>query len=149
MTPSQPTPAAVSDEHSPLPWTYFVGNANGRGLIRIECGLRSTDAGHHIASMPRGPRSAADAKLLTEAVNSSAAQAQRIEKLETALGWSETLPAEEGWYWRWRSTARLPGPRIVEVYRGVTGILHYRDQGAAHRLDDEPALWSAKIKEPK
>jgi hypothetical protein len=44
-------------------WDYFVGNANGRGLIRIE------EAGRHVASMPRGEQSEIDAKRLTTAVN--------------------------------------------------------------------------------
>jgi len=38
---------------------YFVGNSNGRGLIRIEY------QGHHIASMPRGEQSETDAAFLT------------------------------------------------------------------------------------
>lgn len=52
------------------PYDYFVGNANGRGLIRIECGNESADAGEHIASMPRGEKSERMARLLTNAASS-------------------------------------------------------------------------------
>ena len=56
--------------HTPGPWDYFVGNANGRGLIRIEAGNDSGKAGHHIASMPRGAESESNADLICKAVNS-------------------------------------------------------------------------------
>lgn len=49
------------------PWDYFVGNANGRGLVRVEAALTSEDAGEHICSFPRGPKGEAHAALVTEA----------------------------------------------------------------------------------
>lgn len=63
---------------TPIPWTYFVGNTNGRGLIRIEV----DGTGEHIASMPRGAISEARAAFIVRAVNSHAAL---IEALEWAL----------------------------------------------------------------
>lgn len=46
--------------------TYFVGNANGHGLIRIEI----DGTGEHVASMPRGAKSEAYAEKIVRAVNS-------------------------------------------------------------------------------
>lgn len=54
--------------HTPGPWTYFVGNANGRGLIRIETAHDAKPvAGVHIASMARGGVSEANARLIAAA----------------------------------------------------------------------------------
>lgn len=50
-------------QFTPGPWDYFVGNANGRGLIRIE----QQGTGVHIASMPRGVVSEANARLIAAA----------------------------------------------------------------------------------
>jgi hypothetical protein len=50
--------------HTPGPYAVFVGNANGRGLIRIETDASAPIAGVHIASMPRGEQSGKDATLL-------------------------------------------------------------------------------------
>jgi len=50
---------------SRTPWTYFVGNANGRGLIRIEV----EDTGEHITSMPRGAADEANAAHIVRCVN--------------------------------------------------------------------------------
>lgn len=47
--------------HTPGNLDVFVGNADGRGLIRLE--IRGT--GQHIASMPRGAQSEADAARLS------------------------------------------------------------------------------------
>ena len=55
-------------KHTPGPWTYFVGNANGRGLIRVEvCGTASENCGHHIASFTRGHENEANARLIAAA----------------------------------------------------------------------------------
>ena len=59
------TPA--EQKHTPGPWTYFVGNANGRGLIRVEADHDSPAAGTHIASLTRDR--VEDAKLIISAVN--------------------------------------------------------------------------------
>ena len=48
---------------TPGPWDYFVGNANGRGLIRIE----QLGTGVHIASLQRGAVSEANARLIAAA----------------------------------------------------------------------------------
>lgn len=61
--------------------TYFVGNANGRGLIRIEV----AGAGEHIASMPRGKASEARAAQIVSRFNSHSASQRRIKELETEL----------------------------------------------------------------
>jgi hypothetical protein len=53
------------------PWDYFIGNANGKGLIRIEC------QGRHIASMPRGKESEEFAKLIVDSVNAHLAHGYR------------------------------------------------------------------------
>ena len=55
--------------HTPGPLNYFVGNANGKGLIRIETDADAPVAGVHIASMPRGAQSEADAARLVLAWN--------------------------------------------------------------------------------
>ena len=49
--------------HTPGPWDCFVGNADGRGLIRIE----QYGTGQHIASMQRGAVSEANARLIAAA----------------------------------------------------------------------------------
>lgn len=59
--------------HTPGPWDFFVGNANGKGLIRIEGHCDSPEAGHHIASMPRGDVSEANAQLIAAAPDMLAA----------------------------------------------------------------------------
>lgn len=56
--------------HTATPFCYFVGNGNGRGLIRIEADNLSADAGQHIASMPRGDASEATAAFIVRACNS-------------------------------------------------------------------------------
>ena len=73
------TPAAGQAEHTP--WDYFVGNANGRGLIRIEV----ENTGEHIASMPRGAKSEARAAHIVHCVNTHAALAARCRELEAAV----------------------------------------------------------------
>lgn len=49
------------------PWDYFVGNANGRGRVRVEAANSSEDAGEHICSFPRGAKGEAHAALVAEA----------------------------------------------------------------------------------
>jgi hypothetical protein len=61
--------------------TYFVGNANGRGLIRIEV----AGTGEHIASMPRGTASEARAAQIVSRFNSHASDQRRIKELEEGL----------------------------------------------------------------
>lgn len=56
-------------KHTATPWDYFVGNANGRGLVRIEAASESADAGSHIASMARGAVSEANAAHIVRCVN--------------------------------------------------------------------------------
>jgi hypothetical protein len=57
------TEAEVRFKHTPRPWNYFVGDANGRGLIRIE----QHNTGEHIASMLRNEASEANARLIAAA----------------------------------------------------------------------------------
>jgi hypothetical protein len=54
----------MSTKHTPGPWDYFVGNANGRGLIRVETACQAPVAGVHITSLARGVQSEADARLI-------------------------------------------------------------------------------------
>lgn len=63
------------------PWDYFVGNANGRGLIRIEAHCDSVEAGKHIASMPRGADSEANASFIVLACNSHYSLVEAITEL--------------------------------------------------------------------
>lgn len=70
-----------SQKHTPGPWTYFVGNADGRGLIRIEVDRSADGAGTHIASMQRGTQSEANAAFIVRACN---AHDGLVAALETA-----------------------------------------------------------------
>ncbi len=51
------TPAPAQKKPNPVKLCYFVGNANGRGLVRIEIDGSEENAGFHIASMTRGKES--------------------------------------------------------------------------------------------
>jgi hypothetical protein len=63
------------------PWEYFVGNANGRGLIRIEARHDSDDAGAHVASLPRGAVGEACAEIITTSANRDHLFDEMIEAL--------------------------------------------------------------------
>lgn len=67
--------------HTAGPWDYFVGNANGRGLIRIE----QKGTGVHIASMVRGPESEANAKFITDAMEVATETGMTPRQLVAAL----------------------------------------------------------------
>lgn len=56
---------AITTKPADAKLNYFVGNANGRGLIRIEV----EGTGEHVASMPRGKMSEAYAKEMVERWN--------------------------------------------------------------------------------
>lgn len=67
-------------QHTPT-LCYFVGNANGKGLIRIEI----DGTGEHVASMPRGEKSKEYAAFIVRACNgwdSIDALRERIKELE-------------------------------------------------------------------
>lgn len=53
--------------HTPGPWDYFVGNSDGRGLIRVETSASAPAAGVHVASLTRGATSEANARLIAAA----------------------------------------------------------------------------------
>jgi hypothetical protein len=81
------------------PWDYFVGNANGRGLVRVEAALTSDDAGEHICSFPRGSKGEAHAALVAEAGTvlhetslTPRQLAERCEELVAALTFTQTDP---------------------------------------------------------
>jgi hypothetical protein len=81
------------------PWDYFVGNANGRGLIRVEAAVSSDDAGEHICSFPRGPKGEAHAALVAEAGTvahetglTPRQLAERCKELEAALTFTQSDP---------------------------------------------------------
>lgn len=71
----------MATQHTPAsgPLTYFVGNSDGRGLIRIETDLRAPVAGIHICSMPRGAQSEANAEEMVRRWNGYDEQAQRAD----------------------------------------------------------------------
>lgn len=69
----------MSAKHTPGPWDYFVGNANGRGLIRVETAASAATAGVHVASLARGGNSEANARLI-------AAAPELLEALENMVG---------------------------------------------------------------
>ncbi len=54
-------------KHTPGPWTYFVGNANGRGLVRVETARDAPHAGLFVCSMHRGAEAEANARLIAAA----------------------------------------------------------------------------------
>ena len=81
----------MNTKHTPtlLPWTYFVGNACGRGLVRVEAASDSQSAGEHVASLTRGPVSVANANYIVRACNAHAdlvAALKRLMWLETSQG---------------------------------------------------------------
>jgi hypothetical protein len=53
--------------HTSGPWDWFIGNANGRGLIRVETSIDAAVSGKHICSMPRGTESEDNARLIAAA----------------------------------------------------------------------------------
>ena len=56
-------------EHTTTPWEYFKGNANGKGLVRIESGIDARPSGIHIASLVRNEESEANAAFIVKACN--------------------------------------------------------------------------------
>lgn len=58
--------------HTAEPWDVYEGNANGKGLIRIEAGHESRDAGQHVVAFPRGNRPSANADRVVACVNAMA-----------------------------------------------------------------------------
>lgn len=60
-------PLTSLGQHTPGPWDFFIGNTNGRGLIRIEASIDSPAAGTHIASLARGKISEENARLIAVA----------------------------------------------------------------------------------
>lgn len=88
-------------DHTKGPWNYFVGNANGRGLIRIEV----DGTGEHIASMPRGNKSEDRARLMTAAPD-------LLEALKKIVREDDTGPMtyEQGSDGRYRPVGGSKGP---------------------------------------
>jgi len=58
---------SAMSKHTPGPWTYFVGNANGRGLVRVETARDAPHAGLFVCSMHRGAEAEANARLIAAA----------------------------------------------------------------------------------
>jgi hypothetical protein len=67
------------------PLDYFVGNANGRGLIRIETGPGAKVAGEHIASLTRTKQNEAYADALVFRFNEYGALRSLARDLANAL----------------------------------------------------------------
>lgn len=85
----------MSARHTAGPLTYFVGNSNGRGLIRIETAHDAPIAGIHIASMPRGDQSKADADFLVHAANCHAELLDGIRKARAVAASPQSFDLEE------------------------------------------------------
>lgn len=68
----------------------FVGNADGRGLIRLE--IQGT--GQHIASMPRGKQSEADAMRLSSCWNLHDEMAKALRNVCSLFGPNERLSGD-------------------------------------------------------
>lgn len=66
-------------KHTEGPLTFFVGNSDGRGLIRIESSIDAPIAGAHIASMPRGEKSEANADELVRRWNAHEALVEALK----------------------------------------------------------------------
>lgn len=64
---------------------YFVGNANGRGLIRIEACSESPEAGDHIASLTRTAKNEANAKHIVLCWNTHEELVEALEGAAKAL----------------------------------------------------------------
>lgn len=79
---------AQEAKYTPGPWDYFVGNANGRGLVRIETAHNAPVAGVHVASMTRGAESEANARLI-------AASPEAIQSVKDLLSLIEELDGGE------------------------------------------------------
>ena len=71
-------------KHTLGPLTYFVGNADGRGLVRVEAAHDSPEAGQHVASLPRGPLAKANAAFIIRACN---AHDELVAALEGAIAY--------------------------------------------------------------
>lgn len=57
----------MNAKHTLGPWTWFKGNANGKGLIRIESSCDARPSGIHISSLTRSPENEANAALIAAA----------------------------------------------------------------------------------
>lgn len=82
---------AKTQSHTPERLTYFVGNANGRGLIRIEV----DGTGEHVASMPRGFASEYRANRIATCVNACAGIPDPASTLASVRAALEELIAAE------------------------------------------------------
>jgi len=78
-------------KHTALPWEYFKGNANGKGLIRIESGIDARPSGIHIASLTRTPENEANADFIITACN---AHEDLVSVAQKALAVLEEVEAE-------------------------------------------------------
>lgn len=124
------------------PWAVFVGNANGRGLVRVEADLTSDDAGEHICSFPRGSKGEAHAALVAEAgtvahetgLTPRQLAKQRDELLEALRGTEEAI---DGWRQRLSaSDLRL----LSEDERGILEISHSAIRAAIAKATDGGAV---------
>lgn len=88
-------------------WDCFVGNANGRGLIRIEA------AGLHIASLTRGAENEANALYICEAVNAHDALVAQVASLREAL--TQCADALEGYADERQAAAEAARAALAEV----------------------------------
>ena len=78
--------------HTPTPWDYFKGNANGKGLIRIESGIDARPSGVHISSLTRSEENEANAELIVIAVNNHKNLVETLRYVEEILVIEKNLP---------------------------------------------------------
>jgi hypothetical protein len=101
----------MTQSHTPTPLAkeidIFVGNANGRGLIRIE----EYGTGEHIASMPRGVKSEAQANEIMRRYNAHVELVQALTNLlpEVAVH-VDIFTASDG-YKHWMRAAKAKAPQ--------------------------------------
>lgn len=77
--------------YTPGPWSMFLGNANGKGLIRIETDHAAPIAGIHICALTRSKENERNGLLIQEAPN-LLAEVRRLRASSTP--WREPLEAK-------------------------------------------------------
>lgn len=115
-------------KHTPGPWTYFVGNANGRGLIRIE----QYGTGEHITSLARGAIGEANAGRIVACVN--ACEGMNTETLEVAANGG---PNVKEWFQAWGEEFKIEKQRD-ELLAALEGLLNALPSATTH-----PAIMAA------
>lgn len=141
--------------HSPGLVDCFVGNANGRGLCRLEVANGSEGAGEHVASGPRGAVNEARFRRLSACYNGfdglSTAQIEAlgpggVAKLREALAWYVSRETASPY---WCDAMPTVGAELIGDARGAVevaklqaaleGLLPAYETMLAHLWADMPA----------